>query len=86
MTPTPFRSDTIAAVMFALYESVDVSRCLSSLQWCDEIVLVDSGSEDRHRASQLESGVGGHEHSPPSIENIFESLARSLSHSRSVHP
>jgi glycosyltransferase involved in cell wall biosynthesis len=37
----------ISAVIIAFNEEVDIPRALSSLAWCDEVLVVDSGSTDR---------------------------------------
>ena len=37
----------ISATVIAFNEERDLGECLESLAWCDEIVLVDSGSNDR---------------------------------------
>ena len=41
------RVQTIAGVVLTLNEEQDVARALSSLKWCDELLVVDSGSNDR---------------------------------------
>ena len=41
----PKRS-SISAVVISLNESVNIGRCLASLSFCDDIMLVDSGSTD----------------------------------------
>lgn len=38
--------DTISAVIITLNEEADIRRCLESVRWADEIVVVDSGSTD----------------------------------------
>lgn len=42
--------NSVAAVVLTLNEEHDLSRCLSSLAWCDEIVVLDSGSIDQTEA------------------------------------
>jgi glycosyltransferase involved in cell wall biosynthesis len=37
----------ISATVITFNEQRDLAACLSGLGWCDEIVLVDSGSQDR---------------------------------------
>ncbi len=37
----------VSAVIIAFNEEADIARALRSIQWCDEIVVVDSGSSDR---------------------------------------
>lgn len=38
---------TISAVVLTLNEGQDLSMCLSSLLWCDDLIIVDSGSSDK---------------------------------------
>jgi glycosyltransferase involved in cell wall biosynthesis len=37
----------ISAVIITFNEEVDIARTLTSLAWCDEVLVVDSGSTDR---------------------------------------
>jgi glycosyltransferase involved in cell wall biosynthesis len=45
MTPPP--RSTVSAFIVCFNEERQIRRCLESVQWCDEIVVVDSGSTDR---------------------------------------
>lgn len=38
---------SIAGVVLALNEELDIGRALRSLGWCDELIVVDSGSTDQ---------------------------------------
>jgi glycosyltransferase involved in cell wall biosynthesis len=38
---------TVSAIVVCYNEEENIGRCLKSLQWCDEIVVVDSFSTDR---------------------------------------
>ena len=38
---------TIAGVVLCLNEAANLPRCLASLAWCDELLVVDSGSQLR---------------------------------------
>lgn len=40
-------SHSISAVVLTLNEELSISRALYSLQWCDEVFVVDSGSTDK---------------------------------------
>ncbi len=40
---------TLSVAMVAMDEEANIGRTLASVQWADEIVLVDSGSKDRTR-------------------------------------
>ena len=43
----PQSTPTIAGVVLSLNEEECISRALTSLHWCDELYVVDSGSTDR---------------------------------------
>lgn len=43
----PEKSQTISATVIVLNEERDLPRCLESLKFCDEIIVIDSGSADR---------------------------------------
>jgi len=36
----------VSAIIITCNEADQIDRCLRSLSWCDEIVVVDSGSSD----------------------------------------
>ena len=60
-----FRSDSsnlekcpnLSAVIITLNEEAAIAGCLASLDWCDEVVVVDSGSTDR--TSEVVAAKGG---------------------------
>ncbi len=37
----------ISAIVITLNEENNIGRCLESLKFCEEIIVVDSGSKDR---------------------------------------
>src|SRR5690606_22726945 len=43
----PDNRPRIAAVVITKNEEAVIGRCLESVQWADEIIVVDSGSTDR---------------------------------------
>jgi hypothetical protein len=47
----------LSAVVLTFNEEINITRCLASLAWCDDIVVVDSGSTDRTLAICAEFGV-----------------------------
>ncbi len=48
MTSTlPSTKPTVSAFIVCCNEEEQIRRCLESLVWCDEIVIIDSGSTDR---------------------------------------
>jgi glycosyltransferase involved in cell wall biosynthesis len=46
-SPRPQPGPTIAVVVLTLNEGSNIERCLQSVGWADEVVVVDSGSTDR---------------------------------------
>lgn len=60
-------SPTIAGVVLTLNEEQHLFRALRSLSWCDELLVVDSGSTDRTRqiASQCGARFVQHIQDPP---------------------
>jgi len=53
---------SIAGVVLCLNEIKNLPRCLNSLQWCDEILVVDSGSSDGSQACAKRHGARVLEH------------------------
>lgn len=47
MSPPTTRTPAISAAVICFNEERQIGRCLGSLSWCDQIVVVDSGSTDR---------------------------------------
>lgn len=47
----------LTAMVFTLNEEVHLSVCLSSLHWCDDVVVVDSFSADRTEEIAREQGA-----------------------------
>ncbi len=41
------RPCSVSVIIFTLDEEVNLPHCFASLQWCDDIIVVDSGSTDR---------------------------------------
>lgn len=42
----PPRSVPVTAVVLAFNEAMNIERCITSLSWCNQVVVVDSGSTD----------------------------------------
>ena len=56
------RSANISAVVLCLNEAGNLGRCLNSLKWCSDLLVVDSGSNDGSQdlASKLGARVIEH--------------------------
>ncbi|OZS42571.1 glycosyltransferase family 2 protein [Photobacterium sanguinicancri] len=53
---------TISVVLIAKNSSMTLAKCLQSVQWADEIVLLDSGSDDNTTEIAREYGAKVHAH------------------------
>lgn len=51
------RPQTIAGVVLTLNEERNLPRALKSLSWCDELLVVDSGSTDRTQQVATQNGA-----------------------------
>ncbi|WP_171093303.1 glycosyltransferase family 2 protein [Usitatibacter rugosus] len=47
----------VSAMIFTLNEEIHLPGCLQSLSWCDDVIVVDSGSTDRTTAITSDSGA-----------------------------
>jgi glycosyltransferase involved in cell wall biosynthesis len=54
-------SPTVSAIVIAMNNERTIARCIESLRWADEIVVVDSGSTDRTTDICRELGAKVHE-------------------------
>lgn len=59
--------NSISAVILTKNEEINIRRCLQSLRWCPEIVVIDSGSTDQtiKLAESLGAAVFTHIQPPP---------------------
>ena len=48
----PYKRPLISACVMTLNEEANIERCLGSLTWCDEILVVDSGSTESVSSTQ----------------------------------
>lgn len=52
----------VSAMIFTLDEELHLPGCLASLAWCDDVIVVDSGSRDRTAAMARDGGARLFEH------------------------
>src|SRR5690242_5961192 len=52
----------VSVMIFTLNEEVNLPACLASLRWCDDVIVVDSFSQDRTEAICREEGVRFFQH------------------------
>ena len=70
----------VAGVVLCLNEANNLPRCLKSLQWCDEILVVDSGSSDGSQQRARDLGARVIEHRQPGRFLITEQRNWALEH------
>lgn len=47
----------VSALVLTLNEEINIGECLDSLAWCDDIIVLDSGSTDRTRSTAAAKGA-----------------------------
>ncbi len=47
----------VSALILTLNEEINIGECLDSLAWCDDVVVLDSGSIDRTRSAAAAKGA-----------------------------
>jgi len=52
----------VTAMVFTLNEEQNLPRCLESLGWCDDVIVIDSFSKDRTEEICRAAGVHFHQH------------------------
>lgn len=55
--PTAEPRPPVTAMIFTLNEELNLPRCLDSLTWCDDVIVIDSFSTDRTEQICKERGV-----------------------------
>ena len=48
---------TISALILTKNEEVNITACVRSVAFCDEIIVIDSGSEDQTRSLAEQEGA-----------------------------
>jgi glycosyltransferase involved in cell wall biosynthesis len=63
MNPEPVRRPPpVTAMVFTLDEEQNLPRCLESLRWCDDVIVIDSFSKDRTEEICRAAGVRFYQH------------------------
>jgi glycosyltransferase involved in cell wall biosynthesis len=57
VSPGPANAEPISVVVCTLNEETVIERCLASVAWADELLVVDSGSTDRTRERAERAGA-----------------------------
>ena len=74
------KRSTIAGVVLCLDEAANLPRALRSLDWCDELLMIDSGSNDGSQAIASSLGARVIEHRQDGRFLISEQRNWALSH------
>jgi glycosyltransferase involved in cell wall biosynthesis len=70
----------VAGVVLCLNEAENLPRCLASLRWCDELLVLDSGSSDGSQTCAAQQGARVQEHLQPGRFLISEQRNWALEH------
>lgn len=80
-SPAPASSQPrVAGVVLSLNEAANLPRCLASLRWCDELLVLDSGSSDGSQSCAAQLGARVLEHRQPGRFLISEQRNWALEH------
>jgi hypothetical protein len=72
----------LCGIVLTRNEARVIERCLGSLRFCDELIVVDSGSTDATREIAVACGARVHEH--PDWPGFAEQRNRGLGHARAT--
>lgn len=73
----------VSVMVFTLNEGVNLPRCLASLDWCSDIIVVDSFSTDATQSICADHGVRFFQHG---FEGFGTQRNWALDHTAPVHP
>lgn len=80
-SPAPTSSKpSLAGVVLCLNETTNLPRCLASLAWCDDLLVLDSGSSDGSQACAEHHGARVLQHRQPGRFLISEQRNWALEH------
>ncbi|WP_255118006.1 glycosyltransferase family 2 protein [Synechococcus sp. HJ21-Hayes] len=79
-TPAEPPPQTVAGVVLCLNEAVNLPRCLASMGWCDELLVLDSGSSDGSQRCAASLGARVLEHRQPGRFLISDQRNWALEH------
>lgn len=73
----------VSCMIFTLDEEVNLPHCLDSLGWCDDVIVIDSGSTDRTLAIAGQAGARVLQHP---FEGFGTQRNWALDHAEPEHP
>ncbi len=71
---------TVSAIILTKNEATNLSRCIASLRWCKEIVVLDSGSLDGTQGLAMQMGARVFTHHPHPPFNFADQRNWALEH------
>lgn len=77
---------SVSAVILTLNEAANLPRCIESLHWCDDVVVLDSGSSDDTQKVAEELGARVFTHQQPPPFKIDQQRNWALDHCDLKHP
>jgi glycosyltransferase involved in cell wall biosynthesis len=81
--PVPGPAPRVSVMVFTLNEEIHLPGCLASLDWCSDIIVVDSFSSDKTAAICASHGVRFFQHR---FEGFGSQRNWALDHTQPLHP